>query len=30
MFENIRNDYRMYRSFLHPALWVLVVYRFGR
>jgi serine O-acetyltransferase len=30
MFENIRNDYRMYPHFMSPALWVMAVYRFGR
>lgn len=30
MFDNIRKDYEMYPNLLHPVLWVLVVYRFGR
>jgi serine O-acetyltransferase len=30
MFENIRNDYRMYPHLTSPALWVMAVYRFGR
>jgi serine O-acetyltransferase len=30
MFDNIRNDYRMYPHLMSPALWVLAVYRFGR
>jgi len=30
MFENIRQDYQIYKHLMSPALWVMTVYRYGR